>query len=184
MNQEHTTPNNSVESKTKIQSALTSFEHRSEQIFFNSRWLSAPLYALLAFMLCLITIRGLRDAVDMIRLTFTGTMSEFMLGIVEVIDLVLIGMLVTTVMFAGYENYISKMDIRSHPDYPTWLLKITFSQIKTKVTSTMTVMTGLNMFKDYYSLGGEKNINASALMFMCFVIASFVFAKMEHSHKE
>lgn len=163
---------------------LKKIEHKLEQVFFCMRWMSAPLYGILALCLFLITIRGIREVFDLIRDTFLGNSNNFMLNIMEIIDLVMMSMLVTTVMFAGYENYISKMDIRYHPDYPIELLKMTFSQIKTKVTAAMTVMSGLNLYKCNYLHESNQNIYMSALVFVCFIVASVAFSLIEHSHPD
>ena len=157
-------------------------EVNSERMFFNARWLSAPLYAILAISLALITIRGVRDLISLVIATVTGQTVDFLLEIIELVDLSLVANLVTTVMFAGYENYISRMDIKSHQDYPSWLLKITFAQIKTKVTSTITVMSGMNLLKMCYNTDKPHAIYASAFGFLCFVVATMVFAYIEHMH--
>lgn len=165
-------------------STIKKIEHGAEQLFFTMRWVNAPVYGILALCLFLLTIRAIREVFDLVRSTFIGNASDFMLNIMEMVDLAMMSMLVTTVMFAGYENYISKMDIRYHQDYPIELLKMTFSQIKTKVTASMAVMSGLNLYKCNYLHESNQNIYMSALVFMCFIIASVAFSLIEHSHPE
>jgi len=56
-------------------------------------------------------------------------------GVLKLVDLALTGSLIVIVIFSGYENFVSKIDVRDHPDWPEWMAKIDFSGLKLKLLS-------------------------------------------------
>ena len=46
--------------------------------------------------------------------------------ILTLIDLSLAGNLLLIVIFSGFENFVSKMDVGEHEDKPAWMGKVDF----------------------------------------------------------
>jgi len=86
-------------------------EKTLEKLLFACRWLLAPLYLGLALALIALGVKFFQEALNV--LSSVGSMAEADLIIVTLtlIDLVLVGSLIVMVMFSGYENFISRIDV-------------------------------------------------------------------------
>ncbi len=104
---------------------------RAEQLLegaiFNSRWLMAPFYVGLVVSLVVVLFRFIAILYEFIIHAWTAGESEIILGVLSLIDISLIGNLILVIVFAGYENFVSRIDASSHPDWPDWMTKIGFS---------------------------------------------------------
>lgn len=166
---------------------LRKIEITAERVFFGFRWFSAPIYGGLAIALFLLMLRALHEVWILSLNALTGTREVFIVGILELIDLSLISNLLVSVMFAGYENFVSKMNVREHSDYPAWILHTTFSQIKVNITATMAVMSGINLLKTSVEGGGMHELWPGIAVFSAFTIASIAFKAVEiagHGHAD
>lgn len=160
---------------------LRKIEIAAERTFFNLRWFCAPIYAGLGVALFLLMLRSLHDVWILSFNAISGTREVFIVGILELIDMSLIGNLLISVMFAGYENFVSRMNVnvQEHSDYPTWILHTTFSQIKVNITATMAVMSGINLLKTSVEGGGMHELWPGISVFCAFTIASIAFKAVE-----
>ncbi len=158
---------------------LRKIEIMAERAFFSFRWFCAPIYGGLGLALALLMLRSLHDVWVLSLNALWGTREVFIVGVLELIDLSLIGNLLISVMFAGYENFVSKMNVREHSDYPAWILHTTFSQIKVNITATMAVMSGINLLKTSVEGGGMHELWPGLAVFSAFTIASIAFKAVE-----
>lgn len=92
-----------------------------EWLIFGSRWLLAPIYVGLAAGLVVLVIKFVQHAVELLMHVLTANGDDTIIGILALIDLALMGSLVLMVMFAGYENFVSKLDLAGHKDQPAWM---------------------------------------------------------------
>ena len=79
-----------------------------ERGIFASRWLLAPLYLGLTVSLLLLLVKFVQGTVELARQTGTEDANKLITGILSLIDLSLMGNLLVMVMFAGYENFVSR----------------------------------------------------------------------------
>ena len=100
---------------------LKNLEHILEKVMFASRWLMAPFY--LGLIICLIVLL-ITFCSELIHF-FTGGMTfeetEIILFALTLIDLSFTGNLLLIVIFSGYENFVSKIDVANHEDKPSWM---------------------------------------------------------------
>ena len=65
----------------------------------------------------------------------------FTLDLLGLLDLVLLGNLVLIVLFAGYENFVSKLEVAENStDRPTWMGTIDFSGLKLKLIGSLVAL--------------------------------------------
>lgn len=91
----------------------------------------APMYLGLVVslgMLVVIFVRELFYAPQVL----TMTADQSILTVLTPIDLSLAANLLLIVLFSGYENFVSKLDITSN-DRPDWMGKVDFSGLKMKL---------------------------------------------------
>jgi uncharacterized protein (TIGR00645 family) len=97
-----------------------------ESALFASRWLMAPFYAGLVVALFVLMVTFGKE---IIQETFNlGRLDEtdVTVWVLSLIDISLAGNLVLMVVFAGYENFVSKLDLDHDPDKPQWLGKVDY----------------------------------------------------------
>jgi len=82
-----------------------------EKIIFASRWLMAPIYIGLVVCLFFLLYVFIHEIIVFIPLSTSAGESEVILFILNLIDLSLAGNLLLMVIFSGYENFVSKIDV-------------------------------------------------------------------------
>ena len=86
-------------------------EHAFERALFSSRWLMAPMYLCLVISLAMLTIIFIRETMQILPNVFNMTADEGILSILTLIDMSLAANLMLIVIFSGYENFVSKLDL-------------------------------------------------------------------------
>src|SRR3954469_23628552 len=81
-----------------------------ESILFASRWLLAPLYLGLVVGLVVILGRFVVELYELVTVTaWSAEADDIVLGVLGLLDIALLGNLILIVIFAGYENFVSKI---------------------------------------------------------------------------
>ena len=83
-------------------------ENTIEWLIFQSRWLLAPVYLGLVAALALLSFKFLQELVSYAPTIITSSSDDTILAVLSLVDLVLVGNLIILVIFAGYENFVSK----------------------------------------------------------------------------
>ena len=52
--------------------------------------------------------------------------------------------LLLIVIFSGYENFVSKMDVGEHEDKPAWMGKVDFGGLKLKLVASIVAISAIN----------------------------------------
>ena len=89
-----------------------------ERLLFACRWLLAPLYLGLSLALLVLGIKFFQEAFHVIAEVTALGEADLVLTVLALIDLVLVGSLIVMVMFSGYENFVSRIDLDSGSDAP------------------------------------------------------------------
>jgi len=89
----------------------------------------------------------------------------------SLIDLSLAGNLVLMVIFSGYENFVSKIDIASHEDRPDWMGTVDFSGLKLKLIASIVAISGIHLLKSFMAI---DSINKENLMWLLILHGTFV----------
>ena len=108
---------------------LKNFEKFIEKFMFASRWLLAPFYFGLIISLFFLLIVFIKEIIHF-TLNFTTNETEVILFILTLIDLSFAGNLLIIVIFSGYENFVSKININNHEDKPEWMGTVDFGGLK------------------------------------------------------
>ena len=104
-----------IDSRDRL-SARPTPEHWLEVVLFSSRWLMAPFYLGLVFALVAMLYVFVIELVTELMHITTLTPDGVILMALSLIDLSLAGNLILIVVFSGYENFVSKIDIGDHED--------------------------------------------------------------------
>lgn len=155
---------------------LYAVEKSFEKLLFASRWLMAPMYLCLVISLALLTVIFVRETALIVPHVFEMTADEGILSILSLIDMSLAGNLMLIVIFSGYENFVSKLDLEDARDRPSWMGKVDFSGLKMKLIASIVAISGIHLLKVFMELGRESShaISLETLRYMIFVHLAFV----------
>ena len=120
-----------------------------EKMLFQSRWLAAPIYLGLVFALVVLLIAFFSKLVSVLPDILTMGADDAVLLVLNFIDIALIANLTLIVMFAGYESFVSKMEMEDHPDRPDWIGQVGFSGLKLKLFASLVAISGIELLKAF-----------------------------------
>jgi uncharacterized protein (TIGR00645 family) len=150
-----------------------------ERILFASRWLMAPMYLGLAVALGMMTVIFLRELVYYVPQIMDLTAEKAILVVLTLIDLTLAANLLLIVLFSGYENFVSKLDIAEGADRPEWMGKVDFSGLKMKLIASIVAISAIDLLKRFFELGAmgkDPAVETNELYWLIVVHMVFVFS--------
>ena len=159
-----------------------SLENESERILFASRWLLSPMYLLLIVVLILILIRFVCYLWEFATIMGTLSYEDWVIHILELLDMTLLANLVLIVAFSGYENFISKLNIaENHIDRPTWMGRLDFSGLKLKIIGTVVAISLIELLQDFLNVSSVSSTEIfwKVIIHLTFVATGVAFAFME-----
>jgi uncharacterized protein (TIGR00645 family) len=72
------------------------------------------------------------------------------LGILGLLDMTLLGNLILIVIFAGYENFVSKIGAAvNSKDRPHWMGQVDYSGLKIKLIGSLVAISVIELLKDF-----------------------------------
>ncbi len=153
-------------------------EHFIEVLIFNSRWLLVPFYLGLVISIGLLLIKFTKEFFGFISTSITGTGSEVIIGVLTLIDVVMIANLLLIIIFAGYENFVSKIDTGDSEDRPNWMGHVTFADLKMKLIGSIIAISAIELLKAFLSLENYSNQHLAwqVGIHMTFVVSALLFA--------
>ena len=118
-----------------------------EATLFASRWLMAPFYLglVLALAALLVVFAGelAAEVSHILNMTPEGAI---LMGL-SLIDLSLAGNLLLIVIFSGYENFVSKLDVGDRNDRPVWMGTVDFTALKLKLISSIVAISAISLLR-------------------------------------
>lgn len=136
----------------KPRSPSNTVERVLENALFNSRWLMAPFYFGLVVSLGVLLYKFVLLLYEFILHASGAKEADIILGVLGLIDVSLTGNLVLIVVFSGYENFVSRIDPGSHPDWPEWMTKVDFAGLKQKLLASIVAISAIQLLKAFMNL--------------------------------
>lgn len=153
-----------------------------EEGMFRSRWIMAPFYVGLVLTLAVLLVKFAQELILFAPTVLEVSEAKVILGVLTLIDLVLAGNLLLMVIFAGYENFVSKIDTGNSEDRPDWMGKVDFSGLKLKLIGSIVAISGIHLLKAFMDLKviDKENLMWLVIIHMAFVISGVLFAVMDY----
>ena len=163
--------------KTRLETGFESF-------LFGSRWLMAPMYLGLVVALALLTIVFLRELAHYVPQVMTLSVDGAILAILTLIDLTLAANLLVIVLFSGYENCVSQLDIGDATDRPAWMGTVDVAGRKMKLIASIVAISGIHLLKRFMEIGKGIEIDEAELYWLVvihvvFVVSGLLMAAMD-----
>ena len=96
-------------------------ELATEKALFASRWILAPIFLGLSLALIALGFKFFQQAWHIFSDLIEMKESVLVLTVLAMIDIVLVGSLIVMVMFSGYENFVSALDVDTGGEKLSWL---------------------------------------------------------------
>ena len=157
-------------------------ENALESSMFASRWFMAPVYVVLSLSLAVIMLKVVQEFMHNVPLMITMDIRNLLLFVLHIVDLALIGNLVLMILFAGYENFVSKIEAaKDSEDKPSWMGKVDFSGLKLKLISSIVAISGINLLEAFMSLKDhtDREIKWQIIIHIVFIASGVLLALMD-----
>jgi uncharacterized protein (TIGR00645 family) len=167
---------------------------------FMSRWLQLPLYLGLILAQCVYVYHFWYELVDLIGAAMGNqaalehilnavaiegapkptklTESTMMLVVLGLIDVVMISNLLIMVIVGGYETFVSRMNLESHPDQPEWLSHVNASVLKVKLATAIIGISSIHLLKTFINASAydTKTLVAQTGIHVVFLLSAMAIA--------
>jgi uncharacterized protein (TIGR00645 family) len=138
-------------------------------LIFASRWLQLPLYlGLIVAQVVYVALfleelwhlvemlwdpNALTESVKRLGLDTLQKETVVMIIVLSLIDVVMISNLLIMVIVGGYETFVSRLNLSSHPDQPEWLSHVNANVLKVKLGTAIIGISSIHLLKSFISTG-------------------------------
>ncbi|MBD1226825.1 TIGR00645 family protein [Xenorhabdus griffiniae] len=159
-----------------------------ENTMYASRWLLAPVYFGLSLALFALAVKFFLEIMHILPDILYITESNLILTLLSLIDMALVGGLLVMVMFSGYENFVSSLDIHESKEKLSWLGKMDATSLKNKVAASIVAISSIHLLRVFMD---ARNVPDNKLMWyviihLTFVLSAFVMGYLDkltrHNH--
>ena len=153
-----------------------------EKTIFASRWILAPFYLGLSLSLLVLLYEFIHEIIDFIKIVNSTDIAGVLLFILSLVDISLAGNLLIIVIFSGYENFVSKIDVKNHEDKPDWMGHVDFTDLKIKLISSIVAISGIHLLKVFMNLNNydKEKIIMYVVVHLSFVVSGVLLALMDY----
>lgn len=146
-------------------------ERLFERLMYASRWIMAPIYLGLSLVLIAIGVKFFQEAYHLFPHLMSMTEVDLILKVLALIDLALVGGLIVMVMFSGYENFVSKLDIDEGDEKLSWLGQLDSNSLKNKVSAAIVAISSIHLLKVFMDL---KEVDSDKIIWYVVIHLTFV----------
>ena len=168
------------------------------RFIFATRWLQLPLYLGLIVAQCVYVFHFWVELTHLIEAVFGNkdalaqlvssigykadpgwvpklNETVIMLVVLGLIDVVMISNLLIMVIVGGYETFVSRMNLESHPDQPEWLSHVNASVLKVKLATAIIGISSIHLLKTFIN---AENYSEKVLLWQTLIHIAFLFSAL------
>ena len=148
---------------------------------FASRWLLAPFYVGLVGAIAILLFKFIKEFVMLLPQVATLDGGQIMVSVLTLVDVALVANLLLIIVFAGYENFVSKINTEDSEDRPEWMGHVTFSDLKIKLIGSIVAISGIELLKAFVNVESytDKQLAWKVGLHLTFVLSGALFAFMD-----
>ncbi len=152
-----------------------------ERLMYASRWIMAPIYLGLSLVLFALGIKFFQEIFHILPIIFEIGEVDLVLVTLSLIDIVLVGGLIVMVMFSGYENFVSRLDVHEDAEKLGWLGKLDAGSLKNKVAASIVAISSIYLLKIFMNTENIDNdkIQWYLLIHITFVVSAFAMGYLD-----
>jgi uncharacterized protein (TIGR00645 family) len=153
-----------------------------ERLFFASRWLLAPVYLGLSVALIVLGIQFFMElyhsfemvlrlapvGIDAVTgLPIMAEEADIVLTLLALVDLAMVAGLIVMVMFSGYENFVSKLDVQDGSgEKLDWLGKLDAGSLKLKVAASIVAISSIHLLRKFMEVEDDETTSTDLMWYV------------------
>ncbi|WP_395308993.1 TIGR00645 family protein [Mycobacterium sp. AMU20-3851] len=138
---------------------------------FVSRWLQAPLYLGLIVAQVVYVIVFWKELIHLAKDFNHLNEAAVMLIVLGLVDVVMIANLLIMVIIGGYETFVSRIRMDSHPDKPEWLSHVNPNVLKVKLAMSIIGISSIHLLKSFIN---ADNLEPETLKWQTIIHMAFI----------
>jgi uncharacterized protein (TIGR00645 family) len=146
-------------------------EKSLERAMYAMRWILAPIYIGLSLALFALGVKFFQEVFHLLPHILSTSETDLVLVVLSLIDMALVGGLIVMVMFSGYENFVSQLDVSEDTEKLSWLGKLDTSSLKNKVAASIVAISSIHLLKIFMN---AVNIDNEKLLWYVVLHLTFV----------
>lgn len=164
-----------------------SYKSTLGSFIFLSRWLQAPLYFGLIVAQAVYVYRFILELWHLIDFGLMGGAmpksvptnvadpeQAVMLIVLGLIDVVMIANLLIMVIVGGYETFVSRLNLKGHPDQPEWLSHVNAGVLKVKLATALIGISSIHLLKTFITATDKTDITDGGVFWQVMIHITFV----------
>jgi uncharacterized protein (TIGR00645 family) len=157
-----------------------------ERLMYASRWIMAPIYLGLSCVLIALAVKFFQEVIHLVPTLLSMKEVDLILVTLTLIDLALVGGLIVMVMFSGYENFVSKLDIDEDDEKLSWLGSLDSNSLKNKVSASIVAISSIHLLKVFMNLKetDSNQVMWYVLIHLTFVLSAFAMGYLDKITKK
>ncbi len=144
-----------------------------ERALYSTRWLLAPIYLGLSLALLALGIKFFTELLHVLPNIFSVSEMDLVLLVLSLVDISLVAGLIIMVMFSGYENFVSQLDLDENADKLNWLGKLDTGSLKNKVAASIVAISSIHLLKIFMN---APQIDNDKLLWYVVIHITFVLS--------
>jgi uncharacterized protein (TIGR00645 family) len=154
-------------------------ERNLARLIFASRWLQAPLYVGLIVAQAVYVVLFIAELWHLVlSLTHAPDENKIMLTVLGLIDVVMISNLLIMVIVGGYETFVAKLGLESHPDKPDWLSHTNENTMKIKLSLALIGISSISLLRSFIDAANQtqETLIWQSVIHVIFLVSSVAIA--------
>ena len=128
-----------------------------ERALLASRWILAPVYLAMSLALIALSIKFFQEVYHVLSHIWAIPEAEMVLAVLALVDMVLVASLVVMVMFSGYENFVSRIEVEDGCERLGWLGKLDSGTLKLKVAASIVAISSIHLLRAFVNINEVPN---------------------------
>ena len=160
-------------------------EHFIERLMYASRWVMAPVFLGMSLILLVLAIKFFQELYHFLPHILEIDDGQIILKLLTFIDLTLVGSLTLIVMFSGYENFVSRLDIGSETEKLDWLGTHDYGSLKLKVATSIVAISSIRLLKVFMEVENTENDKMLwfVIIHLTLVLSAFIMGYLDKISK-
>lgn len=160
-------------------------EHFLERLMYASRWIMAPVFLGMSLILLMLAVKFFQELYHFVPHILEVDDGQIILKLLTFIDLTLVGSLTLIVMFSGYENFVSRLDIGSEAEKLDWLGTHDYGSLKLKVATSIVAISSIRLLKVFMEVENTENDKMLwfVIIHLTLVISAFIMGYLDKLSK-
>lgn len=152
---------------------MSNIKQKITNFIFMGRWLQAPLYLGLIFILAAYVYRFIYELVVLIVNANGFDDTQVMLGVLDLIDVVMLANLLIMVIIGGYQTFVSPLHLQDHPDRPEWLDEVNAGSMKVKLALSLVGISSIHLLRTFID---PSKHTGNSMMWQVFIHLTLVLS--------